>query len=307
MKSSIPSTLILIFLLIIGKVSAQESSVYLFGGAGSYSALLPPEGFALRSLTGWYHSSKFANQDGDKSSLTDNIYGFYQQFSVQYVTELKILGGRYVVGGMLPFATAETNPSNSYQINTRLFMADPFISPIGLSWQQPDYQIFTEYRLYLPWGQYDPNQNNNVGKGQYSHIITLASTVFLDQFKYWSFTAIPRYEFHGERQESNIKGGSYFNFEWAVTYAEHNTMDFGFIGYSSFQLTKDTGSGVPPEIQDIKDRVVALGLEWGILARKIKTRFALRANFEVYGVDRPLGTMISLDIFYVPSRILFDE
>lgn len=307
MKRFLPTSFLLISLLCFDHLAAQESSVYLFGGAGSYSALLPPEGFALRSLTGWYSSHKYADQNGDKSSLTDNVYGFYQQFSVQYVTDINMLGAKYVVGGMLPFATAETNPSNSYQINSRLFMADPYISPIGFSWQHPDYQVFADYRLYLPWGQYDPESNNNVGKGQYSHIISVGTTVFLDQFKYWSFTAIPRYEFHGERQESNIKGGSYFNFEWAITYAEHNTMDFGLIGYSSFQLTKDTGPGVPPEIQDIKDRVVAAGVEWGVLSRKIKTRFALRANFELYGIDRPLGIMVSLDIFYVPKRILFDE
>jgi hypothetical protein len=118
---------------------------------------------------------------------------------------------------------------------------------------------------------------------------------------------MPRYEFQGERQDSNIKGGSYFNLEWALTNSEHETMDFGLIGYASMQLMKDTGSGVPPDIQDVKDRVVAIGGEWGILARKIKTRFALRANFELYGIDRPIGTMVTFDIYYVPNRIMFDE
>ena len=64
---------------------------------------------------------------------------------------------------------------------------------------------------------------------------------------------------------------------------------------------------MPPESQNVKDKVVALGGEWGILARKINTRFAFRANFELYGVDRPIGTMLTMDIYYVPEGILLDE
>ena len=184
-------------------------------------------------------------------------------------------------------------------------MGDPFISPIGLSWQSRDYQVFADYRLYLPLGQYDADKNFNIGKGQYSHIISLSSTAFFDPFKKWSGTIIPRYEFHGERQDSNVKAGSYFNLEWAVTYAYHEKMDVGFIGYTSMQLTNDTGG--PSNIEDIKDRVLALGAEWGIIARKINTRFAFRGNFEIYGVDRPIGTMITLDIRYFPEGFMMEE
>ena len=168
-------------------------------------------------------------------------------------------------------------PSQSIQIRSRLFMADPYVSPIGLSWQKTDYQVFAEYRLHLPLGQYNPDNNFNIGKGQYSHIISMSTTYFFNQFKTWSATLMPRYEFHGERQDSNIKGGSYFNLEWALTNSEHETMDFGLIGYASMQLTKDTGSGVPPDIRDIKDIVVAIGGEWGILARRIKNKVCIKS------------------------------
>jgi hypothetical protein len=94
-----------------------------------------------------------------------------------------VLGANYVVGAMLPFATAETDPSQSIQIRSRLFIADPYLSPIGLSWQKSDYQVFAEYRLHLPLGQYDPDNNFNIGKGQYSHIISMSTTYFFNQFK----------------------------------------------------------------------------------------------------------------------------
>jgi len=284
---------------------AQESSVYLMGSGGSFSPILPTSGFALESITGIYWASKYADRNGDKTDVTNNIFGLYQQFMVQYVTKLKLLNANYTIGAMLPFATAESNPSGSFQIRSRLFMADPYISPFGLSWQKDRYQVFAEYRLYLPWGQYDPDLNFNVGKGQVSHIISLSGTYFMDQFKTWSVTLMPRYEFHGERQGSNIKAGSYFNLEWALTNSSHEVMDFGIVGYTSAQLTKDTGSNVPPENADVKDRVLAIGAEWGILAQSIRTRFALRTNIELSGVDRPIGTMLTLDIRYIPGGIPF--
>ena len=300
--------LILVFgLFCFKQISAQESSVYLMGSGGSFSPLLPSEGFAGKSITGMYWASKFADRNGDAESVPDRINGFYQKFMALYVTKFHILKAKYVVGAMIPFSTAETNPSGVPQIRTRLFMADPYISPVGLSWQKPYYQIFAEYRLYLPLGQYDADNNFNIGKGQYSHMISLSGTYFLNHFKTWSVTLLPRYEFHGERKDSNITGGSYFNIEWAITNSSHEIMDFGFVGYASAQLSKDVGAGVPPDIKDIKDRIVAIGGEWGILARKIKTRFALRANFELYGVDRPIGTLVTLDIYYVPSGILFEN
>ena len=293
------------FLMLSGAARAQESSVYLMGSGGSFSPLLPAKGFAGKSITGWYWAGKYADANGDKADVTNNIYGFYQQFMVHYVTGLEVLGAKYTVGAMLPFATAEKNQSGSIQIRERLFMADPYISPIGFSWQKPNYQIFAEYRLYLPWGQYNPDELQNVGKGHYSHIISLSTTYFLDQFKKWSFTLLPRYEFHGERKESNVKAGSYFNLEWAFTNSEHRKLDFGLVGYSSFQLTQDTGSGVPPGTAEVLDRVVAIGAECGILASKINTRFAIRSNFEVYGVDRPIGTMLHVRYLLRPRRHSF--
>ena len=70
---------------------------------------------------------------------------------------------------------------------------------------------------------------------------------------------------------------------------------------------KDTSNDIPPESQGVKDRVVAIGGEIGVLAPKVRTRFALRGNFEIYALDSPIGTMITLGIYYVPNRILFDE
>ena len=122
----------------------QESSVYLLGSGGSFSPLLPPTGFAGKSITSVYRASKYADRNGDTEKVSDRIYGFFQQFTAFYVTRLQLLGANYVVGGMIPFATAEINPSQSLQIRSRLFMADPYISPIGLSWQKSDYQLFAE-------------------------------------------------------------------------------------------------------------------------------------------------------------------
>ena len=289
------------------ETKAQESSVYLLGSGGSFSPLLPSSGFAGKSITGFYRASTYSDVNGDKSDLTNNINGWYQQFMAFYVTKAKILGANYVVGAMIPFATAEKNPSNSFQRNTKLFMADPYLSPIGLSWQKTNYQLFGEYRLYLPLGRYSPENDVNVGKGYYSHIISLSTTYFFDDFKFWSASLMPRYEFHGKKDGSDVKPGSYFILEWAITNAESQNWDFGFVGYADFQLTEDSGSDVPPDVQSVKDKVVAIGGEIGLRVPKIKTRFSIRGNFEVYAIDSPIGTMITFDIYYVPNRILFNE
>ncbi len=287
--------------------NAQESSVYLMGSGGSFSPLLPRDGFAGKSISGFYSASRYADKNGDISNVSENINGWYQQFMFFYVTKAKIIGANYVIGAMLPFATAEKNPSNSYRRNTKLFMADPYISPIGLSWQNPNYQLFGEYRLYLPLGRYNPDNDINIGKGYYSHMISLSGTYFFDDFKFWSASLMPRYEFHGKKDGSGIKPGSYLNFEWAITNSQNRYWDFGVIGYAGFQLSDDTGTNVPPDSHGVKDRAVAIGGEIGVLAPKISTRFAARGNFEIYALDSPVGTMITLDIYYVPNKILFDE
>ena len=77
---------------------AQESSVYLMGSGGSFSSLLPPHGFAGKSISGFYRASKYADKNGDKTDVSENIYGWYQQFMVFYVTRAKIIGANYVAG-----------------------------------------------------------------------------------------------------------------------------------------------------------------------------------------------------------------
>ena len=194
---------ILLFSLLLFGYSisvAQKSATYIMGSGAGFSPLLPADGWTARSVSSLYWAGKIVDSKGEESKLVDRVTGFYQQFVGQYVFNTDIIGAKYVVGAMIPFATAETNPTNSNQVRSRLFMSDPYISPIGLSWQDKDYQIFLEYRMYLPWGQFDETRDFNVGNGYYSHIISLNSIVFFDQFKYWSASIMPRFEFHGKEK-----------------------------------------------------------------------------------------------------------
>ncbi|HSE25475.1 MAG TPA: transporter, partial [Pyrinomonadaceae bacterium] len=73
-------------------------------------------------------------------------------------------------------------------------------------------------------------------------------------------------------------------------------IQLGIVGYSEFQLTNDSGTGVTAANLDAKDSVHALGGEFGLILPTKKLNFMVRVLPEYGAHSRTQGVTIAMAI-----------
>lgn len=73
-------------------------------------------------------------------------------------------------------------------------------------------------------------------------------------------------------------------------------IQFGLVGYAEFQLTNDSGAGVPALTATNKDRVFAIGPEFGVILPTKKFNFLAWVLPEFGARNRTQGVTVVLAI-----------
>jgi len=114
-------------------------------------------------------------------------------------------------------------------------------------------------------------------------MIPLGVTVYLNEEKTLNFSTAHRFEFHTRQRETAITPGINWNSEIALTKTLRPGLDIGLVGYTSLQLTEDSGA------RTIRDQVLSIGPEIDWFWAKHKLHFAARYYREFAVRDRFQG------------------
>jgi len=83
-----------------------------------------------------------------------------------------------------------------------------------------------------------------------------------------------------------------------------NSVDWTVAGYAQFKVTGDSGSDIPPLLQDLKDRVFALGPEFNIHVPKPRLTFLVRYEPEFAARNRTQGQTIVFSMAWVAKSLV---
>jgi len=272
-----------------GSVSAQERGQYLPGFRGLNSAEQPPPGFTYANYFIWYPTDKFKGRDGETAPIAFDLDIVADMNLLAYTPKKKFLGATYTASIAVPIQnTAVTIPRLGSNITTGAAFGDIYVEPISLGWALKKGKVRAAYGFMAPTGA------KRVTTDYWGHQFTVGGSYNPGKTGLWQVNASSVWEAHHKKRNENVKVGNNVTFEYGVgkTFVKNKgaqLLQFGIVGYSQFQLTIDSGSGVSATNLGAKDRVHAIGPEFGVILPAKKFNFLVRVLPEYGARSRTQG------------------
>jgi hypothetical protein len=236
-----------------------------------------------------------------------------------WVSPWKILGAKYgayiapAVANSSVGAALATATGRGIDAETSEFaLGDLFVQPLWLGWTLRHWDFALGYGFYAPVGKYDTDtvtlpggatvtaeSADNIGLGFWTHQLQGVMTWYPWVHKGTAVLAALTYEIHGDKQDFDLTPGQNLTWNWGISQflALHQNrrllLEVGVTGYSSWQITDDSGSDA--RNPDVRDEVHAVGGQLGLtyvpwvasLNMHYLSEFAAQDRFqgEVFGVS----------------------
>ena len=280
---------------------AQERGQYIPGTTGLNSGIQAPEGITYANLFIWYPSTKFKNQNGDTSALNFDLDLLADLNLVAYTTKANFLGANVGMAVAGPIVNTPVSLPNLGANVSPTGIGDIYFEPINLGWKGQRADTKLAYGFIAPTGRFDSVGTDTTTTDFWGHQITLASTIYLEKTKLTQFSFSTNWEFHHKKRHEDVKVGNNMTLEAGVgkIFIKHGgkqLLQFGGVGYAEFQLTNDSGSGVPLLTADNKDRVFAIGPEFGVILPTKKLSFMVRVLPEFGARNRTQGVTVAVGL-----------
>jgi len=276
-----------------GVASAGETGHYVNGGEGIKAATLPPPGFYWRLYNQFYTADTLKDGNGNELDVGYdlNVYSLVNRFV--WISDMKILGADFGASLVVPLVYTDIEIKGMGVDDEEFDFGDIAVEPFVLSWHGPRYDAAFALALYLPTGEYDINEAASPGKDFWTGMATVGVTYYFDSEKSWSASILSRYETHSRKDQTDVKPGDNFHFEWGIGKTVAKIWDVGLTGYCQWQVTDDSGSDVAWD-KSVHDRVYAVGPEVSVFIPPAKLSVSLRSQWEFDAEDTAEGNVTTL-------------
>ena len=191
-------------------------------------------------------------------------------------------------------------------------MGDLFVQPLWLGWTKEHWDFALGYGLYAPTGEYDTETitlpvvgpltveaADNIGYGFWTHQFQGAAPGIRGPIRRMAVVGALTYEFNGEKDDFDLTPGENLTLNWGVSQYlplrkdQTLLLEVGLAGYSSWQVTNDSGADVtnPP----VKDEVHAVGAQVGLTTCRGTRTLNFHYFYEFDAKDRFQGQSIGLN------------
>ncbi len=278
-----------VFMVAALTAAAQERGQYLPGFRGLNIAEQPPPGVTYANYFFWYPTETFKDSNGNTAPGDVDIDLVADMSIVAYTPKKKFLGATYTASIAVPVLNlAVTIPRVGADVSTTASFGDVYVEPISLMWAKKKGKIRTGYGFMAPSGA------DRVTSDYWGHQFALGGSYNPGRTGLWQINASSVWEAHHKKRNSDVKVGNNVTFEYGVgkTFVKNKgaqLLQFGVVGYSQFQLTDDSGTGVSPLNRGNKDRVHAIGPEFGVILPAKKFNFLIRVLPEYGARSRTQG------------------
>jgi hypothetical protein len=273
---------------------AQPTAHYVPGVEGIKGASLPPPGIYLRDYNVFYYADTLNDNGGNKIGAVDPKAFIYANVPrLLWITDAQVLGGFLGVDALLPFQYTDVDiksPVGRFDSST-FGIGDFFIEG---TWSKhiQHFDFSLAYGIWAPTGDSAPPPTTRAGLGYWTHMLTAGATWYIDADKKWAVSALNRYEFNMEKEDTETTPGQAYTLEWGVSRSLGKTVDVGAVGYYQQKVTTDSG----PNSSGARDRVAAVGPELSVVCPKCELITSIRYLYEFMAESRFQGHTIALTL-----------
>jgi len=274
----------------LGTSIASENE-YPSGIEGIKAGSVPPPGFYYKMYNVLYTADTMTDDNGNELDLDFDLNLFVNAHRFLWVSDYEIFGGTYGADVIIPIFNVDLQIGKLGIDSSEFGLGDICFEPLVLAWHGPQYDTALGLGFFAPTGQYDKTEPASPGKDMWTWMVTAGGTYYLDSERSWSASILARYEIHGEKDETDLKPGNDFHFEWGIGKTLAKICDVGLTGYCQWQTTDDSGT---QGARVNKDRVYAIGPELSIFIPQITFFISLRSQWEFSARERSEGNFTTL-------------
>lgn len=269
-----------------GALFAAMDNHYILGTNGLNSAVKPEGVFIYTGVFTHYHANSLKGSTGKSVYLLGdqdhlNINTLQNFFS--FYSPLCFFGGNYGCQVNVPLTSSAMDVislDQSFDVQKTMRLSDIYVEPLNIRYSWDQFDLFLAYGFYIPTGKSKPFDLSSAGYGNWGNMFTAAGTVFLDCARTWSFSAYTTYEVHSKKRHINYTPGSNICIDWGLGKNFGQYYSLGVVGYFEQQVSKARGSDAPNFSDNEKDRVWAVGGEFGVYVPQICFDLTLRYEYE---------------------------
>jgi hypothetical protein len=277
--------------LFVGSSAFAASGHYTLGVEGIKVASLPPEGFHWRMYNVLYTADRMNDKSGKETGdFKASVYALANRFV--YMSDIKILGANLGMDVIVPLVYTNISMNPVFDEN-RFGLGDISMDPILLSWHGERWDGALALGGYFPTGEFDRNKPASPGKGFWTGMASLGATIYLDEEKSWSVSALARYQVHSERRDSNgFAPGDHFHVEWGIGKRFLDIFEVGIAGYNLWQVAPDRGRGATND----REQINGIGPEISVAIPAWQAHISLRSLWEYDNRNASQGNTTVLTI-----------
>ncbi len=229
-----------------------------------------------------------------------------------YAPDREILGARYGTALLVPFG----NPSVGATLTTKAGfggsidesstdIGDLYFQPLTLQWGvsrggMPRGDVTFAYGFYAPTGAYEAGAADNVGLGFWGHQLQTAGRWSFDEDRTFSAFGALTGEINHNKQDVDVVPGAHLTFNWGVRKELlEQYVELAVIGYSTWQISDDSGADAPSPSKRVRDQVHAAGVQVGIPGFGL----AMKYLYEYGAEDRFEGQTVTLSFALPLDRV----
>jgi hypothetical protein len=275
---------------------AQVRGVYPVGMNATNSGVTPEAGITYSNLFVFFSRDEKRDSEGNVVATGQNsIMMDLNSFVWASKGTIGFLGGAvFSASATLPVANNSLTSDLVGSLSGGGGFADSFYQPLILGWRKRRADIRAIYGFLAPTGRFEAGDNNNVGSGYWTSVLSSGQTIYLTENKATALSAFEMYEFHGAQPGTKIHPGQTFNLDYSLTQAfslqGNLRLQLGLVEYGQWQTTDKHGPTIAPEQAAAHYKVNGLGFAVNAIfpGRKASVgvkyfhEFACRSTYQGY-------------------------
>jgi hypothetical protein len=280
---------------------AQELGNKILGTLGLLAGSQPRPGLYVADRLVLYSANDLIDRNGRRLDVALDLDAAANAVGVQWTFKLP-WGSTYMnmsVG--VPAAHISLQTERPEVGTDRFGFGDLYVQPVRLGWKLSHIDIVAGYSFYAPTGRFAPRTGEGVGRGNWTHQLSLGSAVYIDRAKTWHISALASYDLNRRKRGIDLTRGDTIQFQGGAG-KTLRFLDLGLAGYGLWQVRDDRGADLPAALRGARDRAFGLGPEVDITLARIRSRITLRYCHDVAVRARPLGQVIVIGLTILARR-----
>ncbi len=269
--------------------SAQDLGHKVLGTMGLQAGRQPDTGLYVSDLVVAYKATTLMDRRGAALPIGLDLDALAGMLGVAFAYEIPNAKTFVNVAVALPAAHVELNTSNPIASIDRFGLSDLFVQPLKLGWRTPRFELVTGYAFYAPTGQSEPGGNDGVGRGQWTHEVSLGGSVAFDAARRIRLSALASLDVNERKLQVDVTRGATLQIQGGLGYTLARVVSVGVAGYALWQVTDDNGSDLPAILRGARDTAYGAGPELGVVIPAIRCSLTLRYEHDFESASRPQG------------------